>query len=240
MANGVFEASAERVWSDVYSFNRPDVTVKQVATFLAAFEQVKLLFRWTDGAGKVWGYWIGIDKPGRLPGKSRRGRNEAIGPEPPREALEKFLNSGLDANGIQKLPGFGFGFGSGSGSGSGNKEGAPEDGASAQAINRPSLSAFTGTHLTVTEKQDRLLGEAFPWTDRQAEYRRIDSWLEANPSRRPKKASRFLHNWFGKVPKPSDGAKGPRTIQSNSPRANKRNELSAEGERELREYGIVQ
>jgi hypothetical protein len=207
LANGVFEASTERVWADVYSFNRPDVKPEHVETFLAAFEKVKLLFRWTDEAGKVWGYWIGIDKPGRLPGKSRRGRNEATGPEPPAEELRNFLNRGTDANGIQKLPGFGFG--SGFGSGSGGKEGAPDDGAQkAQAAPRPSPSAFVCSHLVVSQKQDRLLGAAFPWIDREAEYRKADAWLDANPERRPRRTSRFLHNWFSRIPAPFEGVRG--------------------------------
>jgi hypothetical protein len=65
----------------------------------------------------------------------------------------------------------------------------------------PSLS-FSGQHFSVTEKQDALLGEAFPWVDRPAEYRKADSWLEANPEKRPKKASRFLHNWFSRISQP--------------------------------------
>jgi hypothetical protein len=62
----------------------------------------------------------------------------------------------------------------------------------------PSLS-FAGQHFTVTQKQDALLGEAFPWIDRPGEYRKADSWLEANPERQPRKANRFLHNWFSRI-----------------------------------------
>jgi hypothetical protein len=66
----------------------------------------------------------------------------------------------------------------------------------AQAPNRPSPPlAFCGAHLRLTEKQDRLLGEAFPWVDRPSEYRKMDSWLEAHPERRIKKFSAFAHNW---------------------------------------------
>ena len=71
----------------------------------------------------------------------------------------------------------------------------------------PSLS-FSGQHLSVTTKQDALLGEAFPWIDRPAEYRKADSWLEANPERRPKKANRFLHNWFSRISQPNGGSNG--------------------------------
>jgi hypothetical protein len=73
------------------------------------------------------------------------------------------------------------------------KEGAPAT---------PSLSIFTGQHFSVTQKQDALLGEAFPGVDRAIEYRKADSWIEANPERRPKKSSRFLHNWFSRVVQP--------------------------------------
>jgi hypothetical protein len=75
------------------------------------------------------------------------------------------------------------------------KEGAPAP---------PSLS-FSGQHFAVTQKQDALLGEAFRWIDRPSEYRKADSWLEANPSRRPNKASRFLHNWFSRITQPKGG-----------------------------------
>lgn len=80
----------------------------------------------------------------------------------------------------------------------------------AQAANQPSPCAFPGTHLKVSQQQDHMLGEAFPWVDRQHEYRKADSWLEANPPRRPKNSSRFLHNWFSKVPAPSSAASSPK------------------------------
>ena len=66
----------------------------------------------------------------------------------------------------------------------------------------PSRFAFHNTLLQVTKKQDAILGEAFPWVDRQQEYRYITSWLEANPDRRPKNSGRFLQNWFAKIEKP--------------------------------------
>ncbi len=68
----------------------------------------------------------------------------------------------------------------------------------------PSRFAFRGTHLRVTEKQDQLLGEAFPWVERTAEYRKMDAWLEANAERRPKNHSRFAHNWFSKIDTPGN------------------------------------
>jgi hypothetical protein len=71
----------------------------------------------------------------------------------------------------------------------------------------PSLS-FSSEHFSVTEKQDATLGEAFPWIDRPAEYRKVHSWLEANPERRPKKAARFLHNWFSRTTQPKGKGNG--------------------------------
>jgi hypothetical protein len=66
----------------------------------------------------------------------------------------------------------------------------------------PSPSSFAGTHLSVSQRQDQLLASAFPWVNRQTEYRKIDSWLEANPNRRPRKQGRFVHNWFAKIDLP--------------------------------------
>ena len=126
LANGAFECEPERVWADVYSYNRPDIQIAQVVTILDSFQAAKLLFRWQVG-DKIWGYWVGIEKPGRLPGKSRRGKNELAGPEPPESELKAFLEN-TDANGIQKLLGFGFGFGFGSGSGSGKNICADKNG----------------------------------------------------------------------------------------------------------------
>jgi Helix-turn-helix domain len=87
-----------------------------------------------------------------------------------------------------------------------------ESSKAAQATPRPSLlcsaSPFSGTHLKVSARQDYHLAEAFPWVERQREYRKIDSWLEANPTRRPKNSGRFLHNWFSQIPAPSNSAKG--------------------------------
>lgn len=118
LANGVFEANPLKVWSNVYSYNRPDYTLEDVAQMLDEYERVKMLFRWQEPDGKVWGFFVGIDKPGRLPGPSRQGKNEAIGPTPPMESIRKFLDSNgfheaLNGNG--KLLGFGFGSGFGSG-----------------------------------------------------------------------------------------------------------------------------
>lgn len=93
LANGVFEANPLRIWANVYSYNRPDVDVKQVEKILDEFERVKLLFRWTHGR-KTWGYFVGIEKPGRLPPPSRlKNSHEILGPEPPRQSLQDFIGN---------------------------------------------------------------------------------------------------------------------------------------------------
>ena len=73
----------------------------------------------------------------------------------------------------------------------------------APARKQPSHLAFAGVHLFVSESQNRLLASAFPWVNSMQEYAKADSWLEANPGRRPKKFSRFVHNWFSKIQAPS-------------------------------------
>ena len=107
-----------------------------------------------------------------------------------------------------------------------NQDSKPNGDLSAQAKHRPSLSIFSGVHLQVTPRQDVLLASAFPWVDRQAEYAKADSWLEANPERRPKKKSKFVHNWFSRIT--------PREAKETGSRANARTEKN------LRSSGLLQ
>ena len=103
LANGTFECSPMLVWSDVYSFNRPDVTLDRVVQILAEFERVDLLRRWRDEQGKEWGYWVGIDKSGRLPSRERWGKHEKIGATPPESVLfRQNTDSSMDTNGIHR------------------------------------------------------------------------------------------------------------------------------------------
>jgi len=82
------------VWSMVYAYNRDDMNEDTVAELLNALEKVKLLFRWEQD-GKVWGYWVGIDRPGRLPAPFRRyNKHGVLGAEPPKEQLKSWLASG--------------------------------------------------------------------------------------------------------------------------------------------------
>ena len=181
LANGVFESNPRRIWSEVYSYNRNDISVQDVETvILPALVGVGLLFCWKDEDGKGWGYWPGIEKPGRLPGQSRRGRNEAVGPEPPAEELRKFLES----NGIHKLPGFGFGLGLGSGSGLGKGSGitSSEAGASNKAKKTITQSGQE-TNLEAVKPLATLLAQRILENNHKSELsketlreRRIEVW----------------------------------------------------------------
>ncbi len=119
LANGVLEANPRRIWSQVYAYNRTDITTQDVEKILEEFGRVGLLFRWVHEDGKIWGFWTNIKKPGRLPSQSRLNKkHETTGPEPPTEELEKYTKS---TNGNQWLTngrhGLGLGFGLGTGSG---------------------------------------------------------------------------------------------------------------------------
>ncbi len=83
---------------------------------------------------------------------------------------------------------------------------------------KPSPLLFQGLHLGVTGRQDKLLAEAFPWVDRSKEYRKADSWLDANPERRPKKTGRFLHNWFSRILSPGEKGGPSRVPADGEPR----------------------
>lgn len=84
--NGAFEASPRLIWHRVYSFNRPDITVDTVQEILNEFTRVKLVTTW-NADGKAWGYFNGIEKPGRLPASSQLLRGDYVNkngvPDPP-------------------------------------------------------------------------------------------------------------------------------------------------------------
>lgn len=77
-ADGAFEADPQRIWSQVYSYNRKKISVNFVRRMLNAFEEVGLIARGTFD-GRMWGFFIGIDKPGRLPEPSKRNRHKTSG-----------------------------------------------------------------------------------------------------------------------------------------------------------------
>lgn len=115
LANGVFEIDSRRIWSLVYSYNRPEISFDDVEQILNEFERVGLLFRFFDvPTGKLWGYWVGINKIGRLPSQSRlQKKHEVVGPTPAPDALQGYIQRTASqwlANGE-----VGFGFGSGLG-----------------------------------------------------------------------------------------------------------------------------
>lgn len=130
LANGSFEADTRRIWATVYSYNRPDISFDDAEEIKREFCRVGMLFLWPD-EGKVWGYFTGIEKPGRLPAKSRLDKkHEPIGPTPPADALRSYVEltraKALDAAVVSQwlangCLGFGFGIGLGSGSGTGSR-----------------------------------------------------------------------------------------------------------------------
>jgi len=83
-ANGVFEASVSQIYTRVYSFLRPDFGPKQVSSLLAAFVRVGLI-KLFKADGKTWGFFIGMDKEGRLPSISHLNRYKNLPPNPPIE-----------------------------------------------------------------------------------------------------------------------------------------------------------
>jgi len=66
-ANGVFEAEADVIQNKIYSFLRPDIIEDDVAEILQEFVRVGLVVTWEE-RGKTWGFFVGMDKRGRLPG----------------------------------------------------------------------------------------------------------------------------------------------------------------------------
>jgi len=130
LANGVFESDTRRIWATIYSYNRPDISFDDAESIKREFCRAGLLFLWRDEAtGKTWGYFTGIDKPGRLPPKSRLDKkHEETGPTPPAGDLRSYIEltraKALDASMVSQWlangslgSGSGLGIGSGFGSG---------------------------------------------------------------------------------------------------------------------------
>jgi len=230
-ANGSFELTNLRVpWSKVAAV-RKNLTIERFEQVIDEFADKGLLFVWAVD-GKRYGHWTGSDKPGRLPRESRRTPRYGpiFAPAVPKKALANYAADKMsrsDAKSVappsnstdnseeksvycDSTPVDGLGLVLGEGIGVGEKKAHQKTGALvAQATTRPSLRtipAFVGLHFTVSEKQDHLLAAAFPWADLQAEYRKADSWLEANSQTgRRKNTSSFIHNWFSRIKKPSTG-----------------------------------
>jgi hypothetical protein len=81
LADGIFECEPRRVWCTVYAYNRPEITVEYVTEMLNLMEDVGLIVR-AEHEGHKWAFFIGIDKPGRLPEPSKRGRYTTSGLHP--------------------------------------------------------------------------------------------------------------------------------------------------------------
>jgi hypothetical protein len=163
LANGSFECDPRKIWTRVYAYNRPSFTLDMVAAMLKELERVKMLFRWTEADGKVWGNFVGINKPGRLPSRSDIKKGEKIGAEVPQALLQEFLaapqgrrpgggraETGREPGG-DSAHGFGFGSGKGSGSGSADAGGAGGEAPASEApetpgTKAPGLSSFSEDH----------------------------------------------------------------------------------------------
>jgi hypothetical protein len=131
MRNGSFECDTRSVWARCYAANCPDVSVERVEEILDSLQRVKILFRWQDTDGRTWGFWVGIRKPGRLPGPSRKD-HEKSGAEPPVGQLVEFIGTtgqpSVNQPDASGCVGLGSGLGSGLGLGQGDGDGLVEHG----------------------------------------------------------------------------------------------------------------
>jgi hypothetical protein len=80
-ANGVFEADIHRIRARVYSYLLPDISSDDVRDILRAFTEAGLVKIWQED-NKNWGYFVGIEKPGRLPALGHLSRYKNLPPSP--------------------------------------------------------------------------------------------------------------------------------------------------------------
>jgi hypothetical protein len=126
-ANGCFECDARQIWAKCYAMLRPGWTQEDVEDLLDAFETAKLLFKFQHDR-KQMGFWVGMEKSGRLPSPSDRvkyrGKGKGIVPA---DELAKFLGEEVpiiseqyrEVIGILSSRGYGDGVGRGVGVGIG-------------------------------------------------------------------------------------------------------------------------
>jgi len=182
LANGVFECDPFLVWTKVYSYNRPDISCDMARTILGEFERVGLLFRWSERAAKEWGFWVGIDKTGRLPPPTQRERMER-GPEPPAKGLREYMHRTADPTvvlGQSYLGLVGFGMG-----GEGKSNAPPTPHKNGGGNHSPSVRLRTKTEIVFCGGEQ--IKVVYPsklkrlWTQTEAETMvgsRADDWVE--------------------------------------------------------------
>jgi hypothetical protein len=81
-ANGVFEVDFDIIRSRVYPILCPEFSTEDVQGVFTVFVRSGLLHTWKD-SGKDWAYFIGMEKPGRLPGEKHVSRYKHLPPPPP-------------------------------------------------------------------------------------------------------------------------------------------------------------
>ena len=84
-ANGAFEFDVDSIWSDVFAYNRPEITPERCEEILNAFVEAGMISR-HEQQGRVYGFFEGIDKPGRLPSAAHQSRYTNLPPAPARAA----------------------------------------------------------------------------------------------------------------------------------------------------------
>jgi hypothetical protein len=177
LANGVFEADTRRIWATVYSYNRPEISFDDAEEIKREFCRVGLLFFWSDEpTGKVWGFFVGIDKAGRLPPESRvKKKHVETGPTPPVEALRQYVeltrSRPLETSMVNQWLANGcLGSGSGSGVGSGRGKHPAEPSAPVRVPTEKSLE------LETKEAAFGVFWEA--WPNKQAKPRALRAWMK--------------------------------------------------------------
>jgi hypothetical protein len=85
-ANGIFEADLDIIRARIYPVINPKFTSETVRAIFNEFVRVGLI-TWFRGEDKVYGYFIGIDKSGRLPADKHMKRYKNLPPDCPMDRL---------------------------------------------------------------------------------------------------------------------------------------------------------
>jgi hypothetical protein len=116
--NGVFEYDPRAIHKRTLAYH--DILEEnELVDCLNLYRDAGLLFVWTEQKdGKEYGYWVGSDKKGRLPGKEYSKRY-SWPPEPPKSLLGKYIEESNNSVKIteNQCKGLGLGLGEGVGLG---------------------------------------------------------------------------------------------------------------------------
>jgi len=203
---GVFPANAKILKGKLWPL-RDDMRLDKIKSLLNEYAKHDLVFLWVH-EGKEFGYFIGWFEHQPIKYLSRRKY-----PAPPKENFEfthPKMGPGLKRFGSKEViikrlsgqcPDNDRTLSSSTGTGTGTGTGTDKDLRLVQAKPGDGEIHFQGSILKIPLKSHEAFVKAFPSLPIEAEYKKMDAWLIANPKKDKKNHPRFALNWLSRSEK---------------------------------------